>query len=124
MDAPKLTVRRARELRAGMSLPEVVLWGLLRNGGLGGHRFRRQHPLGPYILDFYCAVLRVGVEIDGAGHDHPDALRHDQRRDAWIERQGVRLIRIPASAVLDRREGLLVWLEAELVNLAGGGSRP
>jgi very-short-patch-repair endonuclease len=120
MDAPKRTVERARALRAAMSLPEVLLWEWLRKRGLGGRRFRRQHPFGPYILDFYCAALKVGIEIDGAGHDHPDAVLHDQRRDAWIERRGVRLIRIPARWVLDDDVGLFEWLDAELTAIDAG----
>ncbi len=53
MHAPKRTVERARELRRKLTLPEVILWTALRGQKLGGARFRRQHPIGPYILDFY-----------------------------------------------------------------------
>jgi very-short-patch-repair endonuclease len=52
----------------------------LRRRGLAGLRFRRQHPIGPYILDFYCDEFRLAVEIDGQSHDHPDRIAHDQRR--------------------------------------------
>ena len=84
MRAPPVTIQRARGLRRRMTLPEVVLWTALRQGRLAGLRFRRQHPVGPYILDFYCSRARLAVEVDGAGHDQPDQLRHDARRGDWL----------------------------------------
>jgi very-short-patch-repair endonuclease len=75
-------------------------------------RFRRQHPVGPYVLDFYCTASRLAVEIDGAGHDLPGQMHHDSRRDAWLASRGVRTLRIAASDVLDDRalEGVLVMI--------------
>ena len=67
--APILTFKRARKLRTKMSLPEVLLWQALRSQHMAGLRFRRQHPVGPYILDFYRASARLAVEIDGTAHD-------------------------------------------------------
>ncbi|NEX94479.1 endonuclease domain-containing protein [Caulobacter sp. 17J65-9] len=113
MDAPKLTVERARRLRRRMSLPEVVLWRVLR-AGFAGCKFRRQHPFGPYIVDFYCDAQKLAVEIDGSGHDQPDAMRHDARRDAWISARGVRIVRIPARAVLADLEAVLEGLREEV----------
>ena len=93
MRAPVLTQKRARSLRRTMTLPEVSLWQRLR-----GHRpgIRRQHAMGPYILDFYCAAARLCIEIDGQTHD----LDHDTRRDAWLKTQGIDTIRLPAGDVL------------------------
>jgi very-short-patch-repair endonuclease len=54
-----------------MTLPEVLLWQAVRGGQVGGLRFRRQHPIGPYVLDFYCPALRLAVEIDGAAQEIP-----------------------------------------------------
>jgi hypothetical protein len=71
MRAPTLTFKQARKLRRDMSLPEVILWEHLRRGGLSGMHFRRQHPAGPYVLDFYCAASRLAIEVDGAAHDLP-----------------------------------------------------
>src|SRR6266581_3873769 len=87
--APDKTFSRARELRREMSLPEVVLWQALRQRRLAGLRLRRQHPIGPYILDFYCPSARLAVEVDGLAHDTAAAVRHDERRQAWLARQGV-----------------------------------
>ena len=110
MDAPKLTIGRARELRRKLTLPEVILWNAIRARKLNGARFRRQHPIGPYILDFYCDQAKLAVEIDGAVHDHPDQIGHDQRRTAWLEAQGVAVFRIPAREVLGNLESVLITL--------------
>ncbi len=114
MRAPTLTQKRARRLRRQMSLPEVILWDCLRKGRLTSLRFRRQHPLGLYIVDFYCPSARLAVEIDGEGHGHPDQERHDQARDRWLASEGVRVLRIPAASVLDDDEliGVLRNIEA------------
>jgi very-short-patch-repair endonuclease len=113
MEAPELTVRRARELRRRMSLPEVLLWQAVRGGKLGV-RFRRQHPVGPWILDFYCHARRLAVEIDGTTHDHPDRARLDQRRAVWLETRGILTLRIAASEVLDNLDGVLEGLKARV----------
>ena len=80
MRAPDRTFQRARHLRRGMSLPEIVLWQALRKLRLGGLRFRRQHPIGPYILDFYCPSARLAIEVDGFAHDTVAEAHRDARR--------------------------------------------
>jgi very-short-patch-repair endonuclease len=114
MRAPLLTFKRARALRRAMTLPEAVLWQALRGGRAGGLRFRRQHPIGPYVLDFYCPAIRLAVEVDGAAHDIPDRAAHDLRRDAWLADQGIRVLRVPAADVLneERRESVLDTIAA------------
>ena len=104
----------ARALRRAMTLPEVLLWQALRGGQVGGMRFRRQHPIGPYVLDFYCPAIRLAVEIDGAAHDIPERADHDLRRDAWLAAQGIRVLRVLAADVLseDRRESVLDTIAA------------
>ena len=113
MRGPIITFKRAKRLRREMSLPEVVLWQQLRRDHLKGHRFRRQHPVGPYILDFYCAVRRLCIEIDGATHDNAEQAAHDQRRTQWLEEQGIQVLRFMASDVLNARslEGVLAAIE-------------
>ena len=93
------TIVRARELRRSMSLPEGLLWQVLRSRP-EGLKFRRQHPLGPYIADFYCPSARLVVEIDGESHSMGDRPEQDVRRDAWISEQGLRVLRVPAQVVL------------------------
>ena len=113
MDAPDLTIQRARALRRRMSLPEVILWKAVRRGRLGAH-FRRQHPQGPWILDFYCHAARLAVEIDGASHDDPDRMLLDRKRTAWLARRGISVHRIPARAVLGNLDGVLEGLRSRL----------
>jgi very-short-patch-repair endonuclease len=112
--APTLTFKRARALRREMTLPEVVLWRALRRGAVAELRFRRQHPLGPYVLDFYCAAARLAVEVDGAVHDLPEQAAHDEKRIAWLGEQGIRLLRVPAREVLrdESLEGVLATIAA------------
>ena len=82
MRAPKKTVETARVLRRNLSPPEARLWIRLRARIPGAPVFRRQHPIGPYVLDFYCAKARLAVEVDGIGHDMGDRPRRDLRREA------------------------------------------
>jgi very-short-patch-repair endonuclease len=105
LDGARVTKDRARSLRRAMSLPEVLLWRALKGGRLGGHHFRRQHPVGPYILDFYCHALRLAVEVDGQSHGFEDGPAHDARRDRFLREHGVRTLRLSARAVLDDVDG-------------------
>ena len=109
MRAPQDTFDRARRLRREMTLPEVLLWRALRRKALGGLRFRRQHSVGECVLDFYLPSARLAIEVDGLAHDVGDNPARDARRDAWLARQGVRVLRVPATDVLDedRLEGVL-----------------
>ena len=99
MPPRRKTVDNARGLRREMSPPEVALWQWLRQRP-SGLKFRRQHPVGPYVLDVYCASARLAVEIDGSGHDHIERVTHDERRDIWLRAQGFRVLRIKAIDVL------------------------
>ena len=72
-----------------------------------GLKFRRQHPVGPYILDFYCAELALAVEVDGMIHGEADQVRHDVRRTAWLATKGVAVLRITSCDVRDDVEGVL-----------------
>jgi len=83
-----------------MTLPEAILWQRLRRGQLRSLLFRRQHPVGPYILDFYCSTARLAVEIDGMAHESAAQFRHDLSRDAWLTGQGIRVLRLAAADIL------------------------
>lgn len=106
----RLTVERARALRRMMTPPEARLWTCLRGKRLRGLKFRRQHPIGPFILDFYCAEARLAVEVDGQGHEHPERQAHDRRRTAWLHRQGIRVIRLAAESVRTELDGVLAFI--------------
>jgi len=105
MPRPKATrdTARARELRQKMSLPETLLWNLLRKSP-AGVVFRRQHPVGTYVVDFYCARAKVCIEIDGIGHDMGTNPERDVERDAWLRAHGLEVARILASDVLREPE--------------------
>ncbi|HVL29694.1 MAG TPA: DUF559 domain-containing protein [Sphingomicrobium sp.] len=101
-------VLKARALRRDMTLPEGLLWRELRKRP-NGLKFRRQHPIGLYIVDFYCPAARLVIEVDGEAHGFGDQPGHDARRDDWMFRRGFEIMRIPAkdllqdlSAVLDQ----------------------
>jgi very-short-patch-repair endonuclease len=76
-----------------------VLWSKLRGGRLAGLKFRRQHPIGAYTVDFYCAAAKLVVEIDGRLHDDRDRSQSDRRRDAWMRERGLVVLRIPAREI-------------------------
>jgi very-short-patch-repair endonuclease len=80
-----------------MSVPEARLWSRLRWRAPGKPIFKRQHPMGPYVLDFYCAKARLAIEIDGISHDMGDRPERDMRRDAWLEKHRVTVLRVPAA---------------------------
>ena len=100
MRAPTETIENARNLRRSLSPPEARLWIRLRARNPGAPAFRRQHPIGPYVLDFYCAKARLTIEADGIGHDMGDLPQRDLRRDAWLRSEAVSTLHIPASEVM------------------------
>ena len=97
---PREVVKRARKLRSEMSLPEGLLWRELRQRP-GGFKFRRQHPAGIYVLDFYCAAVRLAIEVDGFAHDSSRAVKAQDARSHFLRSQHIATIRIPAKAILD-----------------------
>jgi very-short-patch-repair endonuclease len=99
MRAPRKTIRKARKFRRALSVPEVRLWIRLRERAPGKPVFRRQHPIGTYVLDFYCAKARLAIEIDGIVHDMGDRPRRDIRRNVWLEARGVTVMHIAASEI-------------------------
>jgi len=104
-------VLRARELRKSMSKPEYHLWQHLRHGP-GRLKFRRQHPIGCYVVDFCCLAPRLVVEVDGHVHDTSDRPQRDAQRDRFIEENGSRVLRISAQRVLADVEGTVTAIVA------------
>jgi very-short-patch-repair endonuclease len=104
---PIKQVRRARELRKEMSLPEVLLWVQLQRHP-GGHKFRKQVPQHPYTLDFACLNARLCIEVDGEAHNRGDQPKRDEIRDRVMAERGFRMLRLPAYEVLKNMEGCLV----------------
>ncbi len=100
--------RFARRLRKEMTEAEVVLWTMLRRRSLNGFKFRRQHPIGPFIADFACVSERLVVEVDGATHWTDEELAHDARRMDFLERNDWRVVRVTNLDVFENLDG--VWL--------------
>ena len=92
-------VAQARKLRKNMTLPEVLLWRLLKGQPMGV-KFRRQHPSSKIGMDFYCSDARLVIEVDGFAHDTGDRPERDEKRDAWLKLHNLETVRIPASEVL------------------------
>lgn len=117
---------RARALRKDMSDAEMKLWQQLRRGGIEGYRFRRQHPIGPYIADFVCLEKRLIVEVDGAQHAEPEQIAHDARRTAWLEERGYHVIRCWTHELNETMSGVLelIWLALQELPTARGRPPP
>ena len=109
LSGPGATVGKARLLRKELSLPEVILWRELRRRP-NGLKFRRQHPAGPYVLDFACVSARLAIEIDGSGHDTRG--HHDLVRDEWLANQGFLTMRIAARDVLQDLDAVMCGILA------------
>jgi very-short-patch-repair endonuclease len=100
------TVKLARKLRADMTPPEIALWQALRQRP-GNYKFRRQHPAGIYVLDFFCTKARLAIEVDGRAHDSTAVIAKDAARSRFVREQGIATTRIPAKLVLEDIEGVV-----------------
>jgi very-short-patch-repair endonuclease len=98
---------RARQLRRDATFPERVLWGLHRDRRLSGVKFRRQYPVGPYVVDFYCSSHRLVVELDGRSHDDR-GLRDRHRQDYLESVAGLKVFRVSNDDVLRERESVVL----------------
>ncbi|MDD5057913.1 MAG: DUF3418 domain-containing protein [Sideroxydans sp.] len=104
---PEELLTHARELRKKATDAENLLWQLLRRNQLHGLGFRRQHPLGAFILDFYCHQAKLAIELDGGQHAEDAQLKHDEKRSAWLKTQGISVLRFWNNEVLTNTEGVL-----------------
>ena len=108
-------IYRARNLRADMSLPERMLWQALRLRPKS-LKFRRQHPIGPYVVDFYCAAARLAIEVDGIAHAMGDQPSRDIERTKFINQNGYRVLRVSAQRVLADAVGTAEAIAARAVS--------
>jgi very-short-patch-repair endonuclease len=107
------SVERARELRRDATDAERRLWSALRDRRLRGYRFRRQHPIGDFIVDFACTRHRLIIEADGGQHSDNAA---DLRRTAWLESAGWRVIRFWNNDALANADGVVETILREIVS--------
>ena len=102
----------SRRLRKGQTDAEQALWKLLRNRQLHGHKFRRQHPLPPYILDFYCVEKKLVVELDGGHHLEQEA--YDKQRTEFLATHGIMVLRFWNDEIFKQPENVLTKIENAL----------
>jgi adenine-specific DNA-methyltransferase len=107
-------IQTARNLRKYPTKAEAILWQVLRNKNLEGFRFRRQHPIGPYIADFFCPKKKLIIEVDGG--QHAEQGKKDAERTAFFESKGCRVIRFWNNEVLGNIQGVVDRIAEELDN--------
>ena len=106
---------RRKELRESLTSAEALLWLNLKGRRLNGKKFRRQHSIGPYIVDFFCPECRLAVELDGAAHWTDNGNEADTRRSEFLKRFNVRVIRFENRAVFEDLEGVLEDIKRNLL---------
>jgi adenine-specific DNA-methyltransferase len=120
---PDALRRRCRELRTNATDAEGLLWHLLRNRHVNSAKFRRQHPVGRYILDFYCVEAKLAIELDGGQHSEAAQERKDAARTRALAEQGVNVLRFWNHEVLAETEAVLetIWYALTPALLTAGG---
>jgi ATP-dependent helicase HrpA/adenine-specific DNA-methyltransferase len=86
-------IESSRHLRKKQTWAEKLVWSWLRNRRFTGYKFRRQHPLGAYSLDFFCEEARLNIELDGSQHGFPDQRKHDAEREQFLQSRGIKTLR-------------------------------
>ncbi len=120
MDPTPLTYARAKRMRREPTAAEGKLWGVLRNRSLGGFKFYRQVPVGPYIVDFINHEFGVVIEVDGATHGDAEEVARDEKRSAYLQSKGLHVHRV---GNLDVYENLIGVCDGILLVMAERGGR-
>ena len=104
-----------KKLRSSLTPAEAKLWSLLKNNRLENRKFRRQHSIGPYIVDFYCPAEKLSIELDGDGHYTNGAYEHDQARTEYLNALNIRVMRFENKDVFKNTEGVLEEIRRSLI---------
>jgi len=116
---------RRRELRHSLTPAEATLWKSLQRSQLCGKKFRRQHSVGPFILDFYCPACRLAVELDGQAHFNPPAWEHDCNRTEYLHNLQIRVLRFENRDVFEHLDWVLSQISEHLTSpTAAAGNHP
>ena len=107
---------KRRRLRNAIPDAEVILWSRLKGRQLLGCKFRRQHSVGAFVIDFYSPEIRLAIELDGDSHFREGAREYDEQRTQFIERFGIGIVRILNSDVCDNLDGVLEMIGNEVLN--------
>lgn len=108
------TKEKRKELRKNQTDAERLLWSKLRNKQLNGYKFFRQYGVGSYIVDFYCPLLKVVIEIDGGQHYSQEGIAYDHQREEFLKTENIKVIRFTNLDVLKNIEGIYETLQIEL----------
>ena len=116
MKRPQLHTRKElsgfrKELRENMTPAEAFLWKHLKSRQLEGRRFTRQHSIGSFIVDFYCASEKLIIELDGAGHFTKDGIEYDKNRTNYLEQLGYKVIRFENKMVFDNFQSVVMEIK-------------
>ena len=111
----KPSIYAARKLRRQMSPPEVLLWDQLRGSKLG-FKVRRQHPIGPYVADFFVRDAGLIIEIDGSPHDFGDRPERDDKRERYLTERGYRVVHLSAADVMKNLDGALKFIVEQVTS--------
>ena len=122
--SPEYVVKLAQKLRMEMTSTEKILWSKLCNKQIDGLRFRNQHPIGRYIVDFYCHKYKLVVEIDGKHHNIPENKEYDVARTNQLKELGIRVIRFTNKEVLSNRTKVLHTIQQEIIGIRKQISSP
>ena len=122
MPTHKEIITRARELRGNMTIAELKLWAEIKGEQLNGVKFRRQHPISPYIVDFYASQLKLVVEVDGDTHD--EQKEYDARRTDFLKRKGYDILHFTNEEIHQDLEGVLEILRDYCARLGPPPSLP
>jgi very-short-patch-repair endonuclease len=115
----------ARGLRHDQTDTERLMWSFLRAKRFEGFKFRRQHPVAAYVLDFYCGKFKLCIELDGGQHHTPEGIEKDQRRDEVLRGLGVTVLRFEDRAFFKNRESVMGMIWEELMRLSkSNAARP
>jgi very-short-patch-repair endonuclease len=114
----------ARKLRNRMTKAETVLWTGLKDRLRGGWKFRRQHPVGPYVADFACVEAKLIVEVDGATHSEDREISRDRRRTNYLQAQGFEVLRVTNIGIYEDLDGVVRTIDAALAPLGPSGHSP
>jgi very-short-patch-repair endonuclease len=114
---PKRTKKKRKYLRNNMTKAEIKLWSALKNRQLSGVKFRRQHGIGNYVVDFYCPALNLAIEVDGESHYRKSGKKHDKKRNQFLNSLNIKIIRFTNEQIFKNFDGVLKLLETEITRL-------
>ncbi len=112
--SPAIRRAAAKKLRANTTPHERILWRALKELPIEGTHFRRQAPIGPYVVDFFCPAKRLIVELDGGHHNEDATAERDRERQTWLEREGYRVLRFWNSEIARELNAVMGRIYAEV----------